>query len=196
VRIVAGRFRGRSLAAPEDGSTRPTSDRVREAIFNVLAHGISDFRLDGARVLDLFAGTGALGLEALSRGAGYCLFIEDDPRARALVRENVEAFGLTGITRVWRRDATRLGPANMRERFDLVFLDPPYGKGLGEKALVAARDGGWLEPDALVVLEEQSGTSIAWPEHFQVFDEREWGGTQISLARFVHESGPTQEASA
>jgi 16S rRNA (guanine966-N2)-methyltransferase len=184
VRIVGGQFRGRPLAAPDDGSTRPTSDRVREALFNVLAHGIPDFRLEGARVLDLFAGTGALGLEAISRGARYCLFIEDEPKARALVRENVEAFGLTGITRIWRRDATKLGPANTRDAFDLVFLDPPYGKGLGEQALVAARDGGWLQGGAVVVLEERADVIVDWPQSFRTFDRREWGGTQVVFARF------------
>ena len=151
MRIVGGEFRGRPIAAPNHAGLRPTSDRVREAIFNVLAHGIADFSLDGAKVLDLFAGTGALGLEALSRGAHFCLFIETDVEARGLIRQNVEALGLTGRTRVFRRDATDLGPAGNRGGFTLAFADPPYGKGLGEQALAAAATGGWLAPNAIVV---------------------------------------------
>ncbi len=185
MRIVAGKFRGRALVAPEDDRTRPTSDRVREALFNVLAHGIMDFHVEGARVLDLFAGTGALGLEAISRGAKLCLFVEDDPHPRGLIRQNVEAFGLTGITRIWRRDATSLGSANPRDRFDLVFLDPPYGIGLGERGLIAARDGGWLDEGAIVVLEESADSVIDWPLGFGVLDTRQWGGTQVHFARFT-----------
>ena len=183
MRIVAGSFRGRPLAVPADERIRPTSDRVREALFNVLAHGIDGFGLEGARVLDLFAGTGALGLEALSRGAQRCLFVEEAPDARALIRENVEALGLAGVTRIWRRDATSLGPASAVDRFDLVLLDPPYGRGLGERALAAARDGGWLAPGAVVALEERAGTVIAWPAGFTVLDSRRWGGTEVHLAR-------------
>src|SRR5690606_6354466 len=123
--------------------------------FNILAHGIPDFELEGARVIDLFAGTGALGIEALSRGAGYCLFVEEAPDARALIRTNVEAMGLTGVTRIFRRDATDIGPAGNMAPYGIAFLDPPYGRGLGEKALVALRDGGWLEPGAVVVFEER-----------------------------------------
>lgn len=189
MRIVAGHLRGRALVAPEDGGTRPTSDRVREAVFNVLAHGIEGFTIDGARVLDLFAGTGALGIEALSRGAKSCLFVEDDPQARGLIRQNVEAFGLTGITRIWRRDATSLGPANTRDRFNLALLDPPYGQGLGERALMAARDGGWLDDGAIVVLEERADCVIDWPVGFVVLDARQWGGTQVHFARFSGPSG-------
>lgn len=188
MRIVAGKLRGRALVTPEDERTRPTADRVREAMFNVLAHGIDNFDLQGARVLDLFAGTGALGLEAISRGAERCLFVEDDPHARGLIRQNVEAFGLTGVTRIWRRDATSLGPANPRDRFDLVFLDPPYGKGLGEQALTAARDGGWLDADAVIVLEERAETEIAWPEGFIALETRRWGATQVHFARFVRDA--------
>lgn len=183
MRIVAGSFRGRPLAVPADGRTRPTSDRVREAMFNILAHGIDGFALEGARVLDLFAGTGALGLEALSRGAARCLFVEEAPEARALIRENVEALGLTGVTRIWRRDAASLGPAGAAERFELAFLDPPYGLGLGERALAAVRDGGWLAPGAVVVLEERAGATIAWPTGFTVLDSRRWGGTEVHFAR-------------
>jgi 16S rRNA (guanine966-N2)-methyltransferase len=184
MRIVGGQFRGRVLATPGDDRTRPTSDRVREAVFNILAHGVADFALEGVRVLDLFAGTGALGVEALSRGAAYCLFVEEDAEARGTIRRNVEAFGLTGITKIFRRDATALGPAENRGTFGLVFLDPPYGKGLGERALASASAGGWLTPDAVAVMEERKDTVIALPVDFTAIDQRSWGDTQVVFARF------------
>ena len=130
MRIVGGRFRGRTLSAPKSQAIRPTADRLREALFNILTHSYGD-PVEGARVLDLFAGTGALGLEALSRGAAFVLFVDDGAEARALLRGNVDALGAGGATKVYRRDATRLGPAHPMEPFSLVFLDPPYGKGLG-----------------------------------------------------------------
>lgn len=185
MRIVAGTLRGRAIAAPEGNATRPTSDRVREAVFNILAHGIEDFTLEGVRVLDLFAGTGALGLEALSRGAAYCLFVEEDASARGLIRRNIENFGLTGRTHIYRRDATRLGSALPRERFGLVLADPPYGKGLGEKALGAAAEGGWLEAGAIAVLEERAGVQVDWPDGFRLLDSREWGDTAAHFARWA-----------
>lgn len=185
MRVVGGRFRGRTLAAPGDGRIRPTSDRVREAMFNILAHGISDFSLEGARVLDLFAGTGALGLEALSRGAAYCLFVEENAEARALIRRNVEAFGLTGVTKIFRRDATALGPAGGREPFRLAFLDPPYGAGLAERALAAAAAGGWLAADAVAVIEERRDAHLALPPSFTSLDRRTWGDTQAVFARYT-----------
>ncbi len=189
MRVVAGTLRGRALATPEDQHIRPTSDRVREALFNILAHGIDDFAIDGARVLDLFAGTGALGIEALSRGAKACVFVEDDPEARGLIRRNIEAFGLTGVTHVYRRDATELGDSGNREPFTLVLLDPPYGKGLGERALASAANGGWLAADAVIVLEERAGTAIALPEGFEVLDQRTWGDTMALFARFKEAAG-------
>ena len=134
MRIVGGRLGGRTLAGPKSQAIRPTSDRLRESLFNILAHAHGD-PVTGARVLDLFAGTGALGLEAMSRGAAFTLFIDDGAQARALIRQNVEALGLGGITRIFRRDATRLGAAHPNEPFGLVFLEPPYRKGLAEKAL-------------------------------------------------------------
>lgn len=185
MRIVAGTFRGRALAAPDDGHIRPTSDRVREAMFNILAHGIDGFDLTGVRVLDLFAGTGALGLEALSRGAAFCLFVEEAIPARGLIRRNIEALGLTGVTKIYRRDATDLGPANPRDTFGLVLADPPYGKGLGEAALAAAAAGGWLEPGAIAVLEERAGVAIAWPAGFTLLDQRRWGDTAGTFARWT-----------
>src|SRR5277367_4071102 len=153
MRVVGGSLRGRALAAPKSQSIRPTADRLREALFNILVHAY-DNPIVGARVLDLFAGTGALGIEALSRGAAFALFVDDGAEARALLRENVATLGLGGVTRVFRRDATKLGPAHPIEPFTLVFLDPPYGRSLAEQALAAAHDGGWLTADALIVVEE------------------------------------------
>ncbi|MBP6011145.1 MAG: 16S rRNA (guanine(966)-N(2))-methyltransferase RsmD [Alphaproteobacteria bacterium] len=183
MRIVAGKHRGLSLATPKDDRVRPTSDRVREALFNVLAHNDFEvgFSLEGARVLDLFAGTGALGLEALSRGAKYVLFVDDHAESRALVRRNVEAAQATGATKIWRRDATGLGdmPPNAGGPFDLVFLDPPYRKGLVELALVSARDGKWFAANALVVAEMAAGEAFVVPVGFLVVDERAYGDTRV-----------------
>lgn len=184
MRIVAGSFRGRPIASPAHEGLRPTSDRVRESMFNILAHGIDGFDIAGVRVLDLFAGTGALGLEAMSRGAAYCLFVEQDADARGLIRENIEAFGLTGVTRIFRRDATTIGPAGRADRFGLVLCDPPYGMGLGEAALLAAAEGSWLGPGAVVVLEERAGVEIALPDCFEEIDRRTWGQTQAVFALY------------
>ena len=183
MRIVGGRFRGRSIAAPAGTFTRPTSDRVRESLFNILAHGVEGFSVEGARVLDLFAGSGALGLEALSRGAAYCLFVEDDAGARGAIRENIEALGLTGASKVWRRDATKLGPASPMQPFELLLADPPYGKGLGELALSAALAGGWLASGAVCVLEERTGAALAIPAGFEPLDRRAYGDTELHFLR-------------
>jgi 16S rRNA (guanine966-N2)-methyltransferase len=182
MRIVAGKFRAARLEAPKGLTTRPTSDRVRQALFNVLEHGTPQVMFDGARVLDLFAGSGALGLEALSRGARFCLFVEEAAAARAAIRRNVEALGLTGVTKIWRRDATKLGEAGRIEPFDLVLCDPPYGKGLGQRALAAAVAGGWTAPGAVLVLEERAGFKIGWPAPFQEIDRRRYGDTEIAIA--------------
>ncbi|MFN3546583.1 MAG: 16S rRNA (guanine(966)-N(2))-methyltransferase RsmD [Mesorhizobium sp.] len=181
MRIVGGEFRGRALATPKSQAIRPTTDRTREAVFNVLAHRFGG-RIEGARVLDLFAGTGALGLEALSRGAGHCLFIEESAEGRGLIRTNVETFGLQGRTKIFRRDATALGAVGTIAPFDLVFADPPYGKGLGEKALASARAGGWLKPGALCVVEEAASAPFAAGDGFTIVDERHYGDTII---RFI-----------
>jgi 16S rRNA (guanine966-N2)-methyltransferase len=183
MRIVAGTLRGRPLITPTHGGLRPTADRVREAVFNILSHGIVDFSLAGARVVDLFAGTGALGLEALSRGAAFCVFVEDDADARAIIRRNVEAFGLTGQTRIFRRDAADLGPAGTRDVASLMFLDPPYGKGLADKALASALAGRWLAPNAVVVCEERGGEPIMPPAPLVPIDRRAYGDTQIVFLR-------------
>jgi 16S rRNA (guanine966-N2)-methyltransferase len=185
MRIVAGRFRGRPLAAPQGTHTRPTSDRVREAVFNILEHGIAGISFAGLRVLDLFAGTGALGLEALSRGAAFCLFVEEDAAARGLIRRNVETLGLTGMTKVFRRDASNLGPAAGRGGFGLVFLDPPYEKGLAERALISAAAGGWLAPGAVAVIEESRRAILDLPKGFVALEQRTWGDTQALFARFT-----------
>jgi 16S rRNA (guanine966-N2)-methyltransferase len=184
MRIVAGRFRGRAIATPTHEGLRPTSDRVREAVFNILAHGMDSFTLQGARVVDLFAGTGALGLEALSRGAAYCLFIETDSEARALIRRNVEAFGLTGESKIFRRDATDLGSAGPRDVSTLAFLDPPYDQGLADLALASLADGGWLAPGAVVVIEERAGNVVTLPTSLTEADRRSYGDTQVIFARF------------
>lgn len=183
MRIVGGRLRGRALAAPKSAAIRPTADRLREALFNILAHAYGD-PVAGARVLDLFAGTGALGLEAVSRGAAFALFIDDAAEARALIRANVEALGLGGVTRIFRRDATRLGAAHPVEPFSFVFADPPYGRGLAEQALVAARDGGWLTPDALVVVEEAVDAKFAAPEGFEERERRGYDDTELIILRY------------
>ncbi len=183
MRIVGGRFRGRFIAAPPGTSTRPTSDRVREALFNILAHGVEGLTLEGARVLDLFAGSGALGLEAVSRGAAFCLFVEDDADARGAIRQNIEALGLTGVSKLWRRDATKLGPALQMQPFQLLFADPPYGKGLGELAFGAALAGGWLSPGATCVLEEQAEAPIALSAGFELLDTRSYGDTALHFFR-------------
>lgn len=184
MRIVAGAFRGRALAAPKSDAIRPTSDRTREAVFNVIAHRWPE-RLEGARVLDLFAGTGALGLEALSRGASFCVFIEEGAEGRGLIRDNVEAFGLQGRTKIFRRDATALGAVGTLSPFSLVFADPPYGKGFGGPALKAARDGGWMAPGALCVVEEAAAAPFAAPPGFEIAEERLYGDT---IVRFIETS--------
>lgn len=182
MRIIAGRLKGRVLQSPASQEIRPTSDRLRETIFNVLAHAYDD-PVEGAAVIDLFAGTGAMGLEALSRGAKRVLFVDDGTQARALIRANVEAFSLGGATKIFRRDATKLGQAPAGERFALAFLDPPYGKGLIEPALIALREGGWLLPDALVIAEEATDTTIAVPDGFQQLEQRIYGDTQVVIMR-------------
>jgi len=184
MRVVGGRLRSRPLAGPKSDAVRPTSDRLREALFNVLAHAYGD-PITGARVLDLFAGAGALGIEALSRGAAHVLFVDDGVEARALLRANVETLGLGGLTRIFRRDATKLGPAHPLEPFDLVFLDPPYGKGLAEKALMSARDGGWLKPHALIVVEEAADAGFAAPDGFEELERRKYHDTEFVFLRSV-----------
>src|SRR5262245_55914672 len=187
MRIVAGRFKGRTLKAPGDAALRPSSDKVRQAIFNILEHSefASNFQLEGARVIDLFAGTGALGLEALSRGAKFCLFVEDAAQSRALIRENVEALGLTGASKIWRRDATTLGLLDTLAPFDLAFLDPPYRMGLIAPALKGLAAGGWLNANALVMAEAAEDEAMPPVEGYPLLDDRVYGDTRIAFMRMV-----------
>lgn len=182
MRIVGGSFRGRSLKAPQSHAIRPTSDRLRESIFDILAHAYGDPVRD-ANAIDLFAGTGALGLEALSRGAARVLFVDDGAEARALLRANIESLGVGGVTRVFRRDATKLGLAPPGEVFSLAFLDPPYGKGLASRSLGSLVSGGWLAPNALIVVEESAQGEVAMPDGLALKDSRRYGDTQIIIAR-------------
>ena len=184
MRIVGGRLGGRPLKGPRSDAIRPTSDRLRESLFNVLAHAYGD-PVPGARVLDLFAGTGALGLEALSRGAAHATLVDDGAEARGIIRANVEALGLGGATRLFRRDATRLGPAGANAPVDLAFLDPPYGRDLAGPALKACAEGGWLEPDALVVVEEATEAAFAWPAGYAALEQRAYGDTRLAFGRFA-----------
>jgi 16S rRNA (guanine966-N2)-methyltransferase len=180
LRVVGGELRGRPLAAPRSDAIRPTTDRTREAVFNIIAHSQS-VRLEGARVLDLFAGTGALGIEALSRGAAHCLFIEESAEGRGLIRTNVETMGLQGRTKIFRRDATMLGETGTIQPFDIVFADPPYGKGLGERALAAALAGGWLKERALVMVEEAAGSPFQPPAGLKLVQRRDYGDTTVTF---------------
>lgn len=183
MRIVGGEWRGRRLATPRTDAIRPTSDRLRESLFNVLAHGYDDV-VAGARVLDLFSGTGALGFEALSRGAAYALLVDEGTEARSVIRANIEAFGAEGVTRLFRRDATKLGEAGPAGRFSLLFCDPPYGRDLAPAALASAVSGGWLTPDALAVVEESAAATVSLPAGFNELERRVYGETAVIIARF------------
>jgi len=182
MRVVGGRLKGRNIVSPASRDIRPTQDRLRESLFNILLHAYGN-PIDGARVLDLFAGTGALGIEAVSRGASFALFVDNGAEARALLRNNVEALGLGGVTKVYRRDATNLGPAHPIEPFALVFCDPPYGKGLAEQALTSLRDGGWLAPSALLVVEEAKAASFKAPDGFEELERRAYDDTEFVFLR-------------
>jgi 16S rRNA (guanine966-N2)-methyltransferase len=183
MRIVGGKFKGHSIAPPGGQATRPTSDRVRESVFNILAHGIEGLEIEGARVLDLFAGTGAMGLEAISRGARFCQFVDDSAEARGLIRKNADQLGAIGLAKIWRRDAANLGPCAPQPGFDLVFADPPYGKGLGEKALTSLVSGQWLNPQAIIVLEEALKVEVPPVAGLALVDAREYGDTKIRFYR-------------
>jgi 16S rRNA (guanine966-N2)-methyltransferase len=182
MRVVGGRLKGRNIAAPASRDIRPTADRLRESVFNILVHAYDD-PIQGARVLDLFAGTGALGIEAVSRGAAFALFVDNGAEARALLRNNVEGLALGGVSKVYRRDATDLGPAHPMQPFSLAFLDPPYGKGLAEKSLASLRDGGWLTPGALVVVEEAKAAGFAAPDGFEELERRAYDDTEFVFLR-------------
>jgi 16S rRNA (guanine966-N2)-methyltransferase len=185
MRIVAGQYRGRAIVTPEGQNTRPTSDRARQAIFNVLEHAPWAEGLHEARVIDLYAGSGALGFEALSRGAAFCLFVDTDDGARGAIRENMDAYGLFGRCRVHRRSATDLGPrpGSAGEAFTLAFLDPPYAKGLGEQTLARLLEGGWLAPGAVVVFERGSDEPEIDTPGYERLDARDNGAARLRFLR-------------
>lgn len=185
MRITGGVLGGRNLYTPEDRRVRPTADKVRQAIFNILRHHAfsGGFELQDARAIDLFAGTGALGIEAISQGAQYCLFVDDSADSRALVRENIEALQLTGASKIWRRDATQLGPmgSGAGGPFELAFLDPPYRKDLVGPALAALIDGEWLKPGAVAVVETAAEEDTPPHDGFVLCDERMYGETRVQF---------------
>lgn len=183
MRIVAGKFRGKQLSSPADDSIRPTSDRARESMFNILGSRLGPV-LEGKRVLDLFAGTGALGFEALSRGAAHVTFVDTGAEARGLIRDHIQAFGAAGITKLLRRDATALGAPGTFGQFDLIFLDPPYGQGLGEKALAELAANGWIAPGATIVWEEAVNAEVTIPTGFDLEDTREYGAAAVRFLTF------------
>jgi 16S rRNA (guanine966-N2)-methyltransferase len=185
VRIVAGSLKGRSIVTPEGQGTRPTSDRARQAVFNVLEHAAWAEPLQGMRVMDLFAGSGALGFEAISRGAAFALFVETDEEARGAIRENADAYQVMGRTRVHRRSAIDLGsrPRSDGEAFDLAFLDPPYRKGLGELTLQRLLEGQWLQPGAVVVFERGSDEPEIDTPGYERLDARDYGAARVLFLR-------------
>lgn len=180
MRIVAGKFRGKLLDAPTSDDIRPTADRVREAVFSIIGSKLGP-NLSGHRVLDLFAGTGAMGLEALSRGADTCVFVDTGVEARGLIRGHIESFGLGGQTKLLKRDATDLGPIERLKPATLLFADPPYGRGLGQRAVASALAGGWIEQGALIVIEERKDAEILAPQRTEIIDRREYGDTAVTL---------------
>jgi len=191
VRIVAGSLKGRAIVAPEGQGTRPTSDRARQAIFNILEHAPWAEGLPDQRVIDLYAGSGALGYEALSRGAAFALFVETDDAARGAIRENMDAYGLFGRSRVHRRSATDLGPrpGSAGEAFTLAFLDPPYRQGLGEQTLARLLEGGWLAPGAIVVFERGSDEPDVDTPGYERLDARDWGAARVLFLRALPAAG-------
>lgn len=191
MRIVGGEFRGRKLAAPVGDDIRPSSERLRETLFDILLHRYRE-KIQGAHVLDLFAGSGALGLEAISRGAVHALFVDQGVEARGLLRANIETLGLTGRTRIFRRDATKLGPAGNVGPFELVFADPPYGQGLAEQALAAAGQGGYLASGALCVVEESFKSGPAPQAGFELLEARRIGDSILTFFSFVGNTGKVQ----
>ena len=185
MRIVGGTLGGRVIIGPKAGAMaiRPTTDRLRQSVFNILDHGIG-VTWQGTRVLDLFAGTGALSYEAISRGAAFALLVDDGEAPRALIRANQEALGLGGVTRIFRRDATKLGAITGMEPFDLCFCDPPYRKGLGERALASAAQGGWLKTGATIIWEEAADAEPPAPDGFTLVERRVYGDTAVTFLRF------------
>jgi 16S rRNA (guanine966-N2)-methyltransferase len=168
---------------PKSNAIRPTADRTRESLFNILSHAYPE-AIDGTRMMDLFAGTGAVGLEGASRGCRHVLFVESSVEGRGLLWENIDALGLHGRTRMLRRDATDLGTVGNLEPFQFLFADPPYGQGLGEKAFAAAADGGWLVPGALAVLEERADVVVNLPPAYLFLEVRTFGDSKMHFFRY------------
>jgi 16S rRNA (guanine966-N2)-methyltransferase len=185
IRIIGGKHRGRPLATPEGTATRPTSNRARESLFNILMHaswsGDGTSPLVDARVLDAFAGSGALGIEALSRGAAHATFLDNDATAIRLIGENLRKLGEAAAAKVIRADAGR--PPPTREGCDLVFLDPPYRSGLAAPALTALAESGWLKPGAIATVELASTEDFVPPSSFETIDERRYGAAKIVILR-------------
>ena len=192
MRIVGGSLKGRTLKAPPRNSQkglelRPTADRVRESLFNVLAHGAGGVDLEGLTVIDVFAGTGALGLEAMSRGAGHGVFIDNDRAALALARKNAGALGLGRKVILLKLDAARLPPPPRAAKTPggLAFLDPPYEQGLVPLALLGLVAKGWLVEGAVAVAEVASKEALEPPKEFEIFDERPYGAARLVFLRKV-----------
>ncbi|MGA7385231.1 MAG: 16S rRNA (guanine(966)-N(2))-methyltransferase RsmD [Methylocella sp.] len=183
MRIVGGVLKGRALKSPASDVIRPTSDRLRETVFNILVHSYGN-PVAGARVVDLFSGTGAMAIEALSRGAAFALLVDQGAQACAVIRANFAALDLGGAARILRRDARKLGAAPGGGSFGIAFLDPPYGRGLVPPTLKALRDGGWLGKDALVITEECAEAEVALPDGFSLRETRRYGATQVVFACF------------
>ena len=186
MRIVSGSLRGRNIAAPSGRNTRPTSDQTRESIFNILAHAAWSPALDGAITADIFAGSGALGLEAISRGAAFCLFVETEPKARGAIRENVDKMGLGGCTRLHRHDATKLkiAPGNLRGPFTHIFMDPPYNKGLWRPVLSRLREHGLIAEGGVIILEESKDAEID-TKGYDILADKTWGAARVLFLRLA-----------
>ena len=185
MRIVAGKYRGRNLLSPDNKEIRPTTDRVRESLFSILENGYSEY-LSNTRALDLFAGTGAMGLEAISRGVEFAVFVESSRQGINLIRKNIKLLGVGDQTKVIRADATRLGPVGKLQPFNLVFADPPYNKGNADKALGSLINDGWFCQDTLIIIEESSASPPPQLTHCQILDERKFGDTKIWIAKVHH----------
>ena len=180
MRIVSGSLRGRNIKTPDGRNTRPTSDQTRESIFNILLHAEWAPSIDGAITADIFAGSGALGLEAISRGAAFCLFVETEPKARGAIRDNIDKMGLFGVTRLHRRDATKLkiAPGNLRGPFTHIFMDPPYNKGLWRPVLARLRDQGLIAENGIIILEVAAEEEIEL-KGFTCHVDRTWGAARV-----------------
>ena len=180
MRIVSGRLRGRNIATPSGHNTRPTSDQTRESIFNILKHAEWAPPLDGAIVADIFAGSGALGLEAISRGADFCLFAETEPKARAAIRANIDKMKVSEDARLHRYDATKLkiAPGNMRGKFTHIFMDPPYNKGLWKPVLSRIIYQDILAEGGVIILEESIDAEIE-PRGFEILADKTWGAARV-----------------